>query len=96
MGQQGQNRERLQGEVHVIQVAAGKSATKNTIGQPNSESIPLANWRKLLSSIENEPRQDGQTTHRPQISAGILNRPTCSYGAIFLLKLPAFVPDGVR
>lgn len=32
MGQQGQNRERLQGEVQVIQVTAGKSATRNTIG----------------------------------------------------------------
>lgn len=72
--------------------AAGKPATKNTIGKQTLK-VSLANWRKLSSSTKNAPRQDRQTTHRPQISAGIINRPTWSEGTVFSVNLPVFVPD---
>lgn len=41
MGQQGWNGEELQVEVRVIQVAAGKSATKNTRG---SQALQVSLW----------------------------------------------------
>lgn len=41
MGQQGWNREKLQVEVRVIQVAAGKSATKNMTG---SQALQVSLW----------------------------------------------------
>lgn len=90
--QEGQKRKSLEVEVHVMQVAAGKPATKNTVGKQILK-VSVANWRKLSSSTKNAPRQDRQTTHRPQISAGIINRPTWSEGTVFSLNLPVFVPD---
>ena len=66
MGQQGWNRERFQVEVHVIQVAAGKSATKNTI---SSQTLKVTPWLigenfhqelKVNQSRMNRPHTDSR------------------------------------
>ena len=46
--------------------------------QPNSESLPLANWRQHSRSAASRLRQDGQATCGTQAAAQVRNRPTWS------------------